>query len=278
MGEYRFDRDTRVVDEGGDRWSAGIDPGWCTVGGIPNGGYMFAVTLAGAARHPLTENRRLVTATVHFARPGVAGPAEVDVRPVKGGRVTSTVSAALSQDGRERTRALATYGDPDALEGPAEHTIEPPAIPGPDACVAPPTAVDPVPGLHLLKRYDYRVPATCGWARSTGTGGGAAMLDGWIRFSDGRAPDLAALPLLADAFPPALGEVVGHGSLHVATLELTVHVRAAPVPGWIQTHTESRHVVGRLVEEDTYLWDGRGTLVAMARQLGLRPERSDVRP
>lgn len=278
MGEHRFDRDTRVADAGEGRWSGCVDPGWCTAGGTPNGGYMFAVALAGAARHPLAEGKRLVTATAHFLRRGVTGPAEIAVEAVKGGRVTGTVSVALEQEGRERVRVLATYGAPDTLNGPVERTVEAPAIPGPDGCVVPPTALHPVPGMQLLKRYDYRILSTHAWARradmehGANVRGEAAVLDGWIRFADGREPDIAALPLIADAFPPALGEIVGDGTLHVATLELTVHIRAAPAPGWIRCRTESRHLAGRLVEEDTYLWDEAGTLVAMARQLGLRPQ------
>ncbi|MQY09452.1 thioesterase family protein [Actinomadura macrotermitis] len=261
---YRFDADTRVVPAAGPRWSAEVDPGWATIGGAPNGGYLFAIALAAAAQ--AAPAQRLLSATAHFLRPGAAGAAEIDVEPVKIGRLTSTVAAALRQDGKERVRVLAMYGDAAALDGPAELAIEPPAIPGPDECAAPSAELALALEAHIALRYDYRVPAVSRWVG--GAGPGTAALDGWIRFADGREPDLAALPLLVDAFPPVLGELVG--PVHVPTMELTVHLRQEPAPGWIQARLESRQLAGGLVEEDAYLWDSKGRLVAMSRQLGLR--------
>ncbi|WP_067471877.1 thioesterase family protein [Actinomadura hibisca] len=262
---HRFDADTAVARTADGLRTAEIREGWSTIGGAPNGGYLFAVALAAAGE--AAEGQRPLTATAHFLRPGVVGPAEIEVEPVKRGRVTSTVSAALSQEGKERVRVLAMYGDPATLDGAAELAVEPPPLPDPDACAAPDPGLAELMGATIARRYDYRVPASSRWVG--GEGPGEAAIDGWIRFADGREPDLAALPLFADAFPPALGELLG--PTHVPTLELTVHLRAEPAPGWIRTRIESRQLAGGLVEEDAYLWDAKGDLVAMSRQLAYRP-------
>ena len=55
----------------------------------------------------------------------------------------------------------------------------------------------------------------------------------------------------------------------VPTIELTVHLRARPAPGWILGQFTTQDMQdGRLIE-DGALWDSRGTLVAQSRQLAL---------
>ena len=99
-------------------------------------------------------------------------------------------------------------------------------------------------------------------------GGGKAEVSGWIRFHDDRAPDPRALLLFCDSFPPSpfgrLG-VIGW----VPTIELTVHVRRRPAPGWIKARFVTDDLTdGRMIESGC-LWDSEGQLVAEARQLGL---------
>jgi len=100
-----------------------------------------------------------------------------------------------------------------------------------------------------------------------GTGREAAIT-GWIRFSDGRPVDVHALSLFADAFPPALFAKVGYIGW-VPTIELTVHVRRRPVEGWIRGHFHTTDATGNRTIEDGWLWDESGSLVAVARQVGL---------
>ena len=47
-----------------------------------------------------------------------------------------------------------------------------------------------------------------------------------------RATDVDCLPLLVDASPPAVFAAMATG--WVPTIELTVHVRAVPQPGWLR--------------------------------------------
>lgn len=53
------------------------------------------------------------------------------------------------------------------------------------------------------------------------------------------------------------------------TVQLTVHLRARPVPGWLACRALTRHVAGGYHEEDFEIWNRAGTLVAQSRQLAL---------
>jgi hypothetical protein len=120
----------------------------------------------------------------------------------------------------------------------------------------------------FLQRLDLRLdPACVGWA--AGEPSGRGVLQGWFRMADGREPDPVSLLLAADAFPPVsfdLG-IVGWAP----TLELTVHVRARPAPGWLRIRVSTVNVAGGLLEEDCEVWDSTDRLVAQSRQLARLP-------
>jgi acyl-CoA thioesterase len=86
-----------------------------------------------------------------------------------------------------------------------------------------------------------------------------------MRFADGRDADIAAMPLLVDSTAPSVLEL----GVTSSTIELTVHLRARPAPGWLACRSSTRFVGGGYHEEDYEIWDSAGTLVAQSRQLAL---------
>ncbi len=76
---------------------------------------------------------------------------------------------------------------------------------------------------------------------------------------------MLTLPLIVDAAAPVVLEL---GALST-TIELTVHVRARPAPGWLACRVATRYVTGGYHEEDFELSDSTGALVAQSRQLAL---------
>ena len=100
-----------------------------------------------------------------------------------------------------------------------------------------------------------------------------AKVAGWIRFLDGREPDTGSLPLFTDTFPPSTFSLLGVVGW-VPTIELTVHVRCRPAPGWIQAEFSTEDLQqGRMIESGR-LWDSTGQLVAQSRQIGLVMQQS----
>jgi Thioesterase-like superfamily len=84
----------------------------------------------------------------------------------------------------------------------------------------------------------------------------------------GGEPDLLSLASLVDAAAPPVLEL---GETASATIELTVHLRARPAPGWLACRVPTRFVIGGYHEEDFEIWDSTGALVAQSRRLALLP-------
>lgn len=273
---FAFDADTTVIPAGPGRWRGEVTDRW-DIGAVPNGGYVLSVVLAGlraALRppHPLT-------VSAHYLSPCAHGPVDVEVEVLKEGRSLSTAVARLVQAGRSRLVVLATFGDLAAQRGPTLVTVAPPALPDPEACpsritglttfASPPSISQRVefrPSPETARAMTDRASVAAGAGHTTGSGDHQSpQAEGWVRFADGRPLDPACLPLLCDALPPAVMTSMATG--WVPTLELTVHVRAVPIDGWLRASTVTRVLVDGLLEEDCELWDGAGRLVAMSRQL-----------
>ena len=208
-----------------------------------------------------------LTVTGHYLRPAAAGPATVTVELIRAGQRLATAAARLEQEGRERLRVLATFGDLAAARGPDLVSAVAPDLPPPEACVPlagrRPEGMVEVPRIH--ERFDARLDPAVGWP--LGARSGVARVAGWIRFADGRPPDVWSLVLFADAFPPAVFDAVPSG--WVPTVELTVHLRGRPAPGWLRAEFRTRVLRNGMLEEDGELWDSDDQLVAMSRQLAL---------
>jgi hypothetical protein len=78
--------------------------------------------------------------------------------------------------------------------------------------------------------------------------------------------------MVCDALPPVTFDLGLFG--WAPTIELTVHVRAVPAPGWLQVRHATRNLAGGLFEEDCEVWDEAGRLVAQSRQLARTPRPS----
>ena len=185
---------------------------------------------------------------------------------MRAGRRVATGEARLQQGGREIVRALATFADLDQARGPTQGGAAPPDLPPPAECPDILAQAPPLPGVNITERFEYRAPEPPGWAR--GAPSGDADLTFWMRFRDGRDADPIALAAMVDAAAPAVLELGAQGS---ATIELTVHVRGRPAPGWLACRATTRHLIDGFHEEDFEIWDSRGALVAQSRQFALVP-------
>ena len=265
-----FDEDTAVVPTGPGRYTAMLSDRW-HIGDKANGGYLLAVATRamGAAVAEATNHAHPhpLTITGHYLRPGDSGPAEMDVEVVRVGRKLSTVTSTFVQAGKERIRVIGTFGHLDDGSGPTFPDSGPPDLPPPEHCLA--RSHDrtlPMNDQKIMDNIDNMMDPATKFLR--GEHGERAEMRGYVRFTDGREPDVWALPFFADASPPSIFEVLEE-RIWVPTIELTVHVRAVPAPGWLRAVMRSRFIQDGFFEEDGELWDSLGRLVAVSRQLAM---------
>lgn len=253
-----FDDETALGGDG----SLIIAPNW-NIGESANGGYAMAPVLRSI--RDLGAHSDPISVTTHFLRPTTGGDvARVRSETIRNGRTTSVGRGTLDQSDKDRLTVTAVFGD---LSTPSpvgsEIAVPAPDIPGPDDCVDR-SQLEQGVALPILERVDVRIHPD----RAVAGESSDAVVEGWIRFIDGTPPSALSVPLFADAFPPSLFSKLGRVGW-VPTIELTVHLRRRPAPGWIQARFECDDLAGGRMIETGSLWDETGALVARSRQIGL---------
>jgi acyl-CoA thioesterase len=259
VGDFAFDADSRVSPAGADgEFTAALTGRWNGTGGAVNGGYMLATcTRALGQAMPFPDP---IVISGFFLRPGTPGPAVIRTALLRSGRTTAFGESAMTQGGKEVMRATAAFARL-GQDGPVFLDGTPPGLPPPQECVGVPVAS--FGRASIAERIEFRSAELPGWFRGHPTGRPASEF--WMRFADGRDADLRSLPLLVDSTAPSVLEL----GVTSTTVQLTVHLRAHPAPGWLACRATTRFVSGGYHEEDFEVWDSAGTLVAQSRQLAL---------
>lgn len=247
---------------------ADLDPGWDVGGNVLNGGYLLAVIGRAAALdspHP-----HPVAVSASYLRATGPGPATLAVTPGPAGRTLAHSAVVLSgADGPTLTAQVTT-----ATLGAGEpvYALPAPEIPPVEECLSGRGGADlggrPMPEVGLRRRVETRLdPSTAGWA--VGRPSGEPVMRGWVRLTDGSAPDPFSLLLFADVLPPTSWSIGLMG--WAPTVQLQVLVRALPAPGWCLVEAGASEVAGGWLDEDYRIWDATGRLVAQSRQLARVP-------
>jgi hypothetical protein len=250
---------------------AELDPAWEVGGGILNGGYLMAVAARAAvldSPHP-----HPVALSGSFLRAAGAGPATLAVTPGPAGRTLAHASVVLSDAGGPALAVQVTTATLAAAE--PEREVPMPDVPPVAECLSvaehahlAPTGLD---APALTRRVDIRLdPATAGWA--VGAPSGEPVLRAWVRFTDDREPDAAALVAFADVLPPTTFASGRFG--WAPTVQLQVLVRGLPAPGWCLVEARGGLLADGWHDEDYLIWDSTGRLVAQSRQLARAPRPS----
>lgn len=146
-----------------------------------------------------------VSVTTHFLRPVQGGTdCRIEARLIRTGRTMATAQGTLSQDGKDRLVVIAAFGDVETAAGIGpEIGPSPPELPPVEDCIARANLKQGVE-LPLLTRIDCVLHPDCVEP------GDRAVVEGWVRFSDGAAASTLSLPCLVDVFPPSLTALVGN--------------------------------------------------------------------
>lgn len=243
---------------------AELTEGW-VIGEAVNGGLLMSLATRAAADalSAVDSHQDPVAFSTTFLAAAQPGPAQVETQVLRAGRSFSTAEVTISQGDIACVRHTATFADLDANSEPVHLQEAPPELPEPEVCV-PAVRAGFAERIHILDRLDMRIdPATIGWALGQPARDGE--MRAWIRFADGREPDVLSLPFFLDAMPPV---TFTFGALGWApTIAFSGHVRSRPATGWLRMRITTRNVIGGLFEEDATIWDSRGHVVAQSRQL-----------
>jgi acyl-coenzyme A thioesterase PaaI-like protein len=258
----RFSEVSAVSAGESGRFRATVSPEW-TIGGKANGGYLLA--MLGRAAASLTTQGQVMAASAHYLRAPEPGPAAIEGELLRGGRSTSQVRARLSQGDRALVEALVTLSEFDRSAVPFWDR----GVPVVDEvsfaeCVRLPPRTPDGGRVAMLEQIDLRLdPASSGI--TSGRPSGRGELSGWLALPGEEDFDPISLLFAVDAFPPATFDIAFSG--WQPTLELTVYVRAIPARGPVRVLKRVQLIDARRVDEQCYVWDRTGRLVAQATQL-----------
>jgi hypothetical protein len=244
------------------RFSALVSPEW-TVAGRPNGGYLLAMAARAAAA--VAARPHVLAASAHYLRSPDPGPVDLEAEVLRSGQSASQVRVRMTQDGSPCVEALILAGalDPDARPYWDKGGPEPGAARYEDCPRVPARGPGGLP-VAIYDQVEARMdPGSLGFA--AGCPSGSGELRGWLALPGGEPFDPFSLVYAADSFPPATLEIEVSG--WVPTLELTVYVRALPVPGPVEILQRVHLIDGQRADEECVVWDRTGRLVAQGRQL-----------
>ena len=189
MSEFWQDTEIERLDE--THLRANVTERW-SVNGIPNGGYMMSIA-ARAFRVGLSHPDPL-TITGHYVEKAMVGPVELELDVIRQGNTVSTAALRFMQEGKERVRFTASYGDLDETSGVTWVGDQPPSIER-EKCLTSPRF------LAIHERVEMLFsPKTADWLRGRTVDRMEHELMAYLR--DGTEPDVMALPFFADCVPP----------------------------------------------------------------------------
>lgn len=259
-----FERDTAVQRHDEGRFGAVVSPEWGVPHG-PNGGYVAAIVLRAMEATVADAERAPRSLTLHYLRPPAAGPCEVVVEVERTGRTLTSLSARLIQDGQPMVVALGAFagGFPTAADY---------ADPMPD--VPPPGELHTVPAAPGVPPIAQRCALATVFGAEPLSGADEALTGGWLRLTEPRVADPAAVAFYCDAWLPSPFPRLA-APAPAPTIDLTIHFRARlphaglgadePVLARFRSSTSR----DGLFEEDGWVWAPDGTLLAQSRQLGI---------
>jgi acyl-CoA thioesterase len=261
--ESHFDRATALTQLAPGHFAGQISQDFWVQSG-PNGGYLAAIALRGAATLVPEPDRAARSLHVRYLSAPKAGDFELRVETLRRGRSMTSVAMRMQQAGVDFLVASASFSQ--AFSPISFQDCSMPA-----ACpMAEAVPIDKQ--IELNKRFDML--RAIGAEMRTGP---RAISGGYIRFADPRPIDTLALAVLWDCWPPAVFARAFEQRFRgaVPTVEASVYFsRRTPLPttgsgDYVLIQVESTMADEGLTAEDAEIWSLDGQLLAQSRQLAL---------
>ena len=255
---HQFDQDIISVPHEPFTFSGHITDNW-SVNGIPNGGYLMAVLAKAMMHHSKMKSTPVITA--NFLNRCEPGDVRILIEKMSASRQFDRFQGGLYQNGKEKVRAFGTFANDNNTCVLKRYEASEPHISELEKCVAMPE----IPNYTIFSRLDIRLDPICaGWI--SGKLSKTSENKGWIKFKNDRPFDMLSILLIADAFPPAVLSSQGMVAW-VPTIEFSVNIRNIPTTQWLKCIFRTRFITCGLLEEDGEIWDQKGELIAISRQI-----------
>jgi len=255
---HLFDRDISLTQQEPFFFKGNIAENW-SINGNPNGGYLMAIAVNAALQH--SDKRSTPILTANFISRCLPGEADLHVEEISRSIQFNRLQARLLQDGKEKIRFIGTFADQKNGCFIERYETKMPDIAPLEECIQIPV----IPKYTLFDNIDLRLDPVCaGWMQ--GTLSEKSEQKGWITFKDDRPYDIFSVLLIADSFPPPV--LATQGLIDwVPTIELSVNIRNIPETRWLKCIFRTRFITCGLLESDGEVWDEKGSLVAISRQI-----------
>jgi acyl-CoA thioesterase len=258
MKMHTFDRDISFAEKGPLVFEGRVSENW-SINGTPNGGYLMALLAHAMSKH--SDKQKTPILTANYISRCTAGEATIRLEKISQSNRFSRLQARLFQGGKETTRMLGTFAEEQEVCNIKRYERPAPELTPVEGCISIPA----MSGYTLFDHLDVRLdPGCAGWMQNRL--GERSEHRGWVRFRDDRPFDLLAVLLVADAFPPPAFVSQGATSW-VPTLEFSVNVRNIPETRWLKCTFRTCFINCGLLEEDGEIWDEKGELIAISRQI-----------
>lgn len=204
-----------------------------------------------------------------FLEPPQAGPVNLAVETLRAGKSIDNLRVTMFSDERVVCASAVTTATLTSATPDVDH-CKPIDLPPPDRCLR--LESDTIPGqpLPILDHIELRLAPECVTVLRGGADGSFA-LRGWLRASDGAAPDLMMALAIIDAFPPVTYTLGRYG--WAPAIHMTSYLRAVPAAGWLRAEKRGRLLTGGWIDDICTLRDSRGIVVAQAHQLVRMPRQ-----
>ncbi|RPH48883.1 MAG: thioesterase family protein [Desulfobacteraceae bacterium] len=253
-----FDRDISLAQKEEFIFKGNVAENW-SINGNPNGGYLMAIMANAALQHSDKSSTPILTA--NYISRCTPGEADLQVEEISRSIQFNRFQSRLLQDGKEKVRFIGTFADKKNGCFIERYETKMPDIAPLEECIRIPV----IPKFTLFDNIDLRLDPVCaGWM--TGSLSDKSEQKGWITFRENRPYDIFSVLLMADSFPPPV--LASQGVIEwVPTIELTVNIRNIPETRWLKCFFRTRFITCGLLESDGEIWDEKGSLVAISRQI-----------
>ena len=253
-----FDKDMLLKDLGNFHFAGVITDNW-SVNGNPDGGYLMALIANAMIQKSDKKNTPIITA--NYLSRCVPGEVDIHISEISRSRQFNRFEARLSQKGEAKIIALGTFVSENNVCEIERYEAKEPDLAPVEECIQIPL----MPKFTLFQNLELRLdPACAGWM--TGKLTDVSQNKGYLSFRDGRPIDLLSLFLIIDSIPPAVFATQGI-TAWVPTIELSVNIRNLPQTDRLKCSLRTRFITCGLLEADGELWDEKGNLAAISRQI-----------